>query len=98
MSKSIAFTGMYGDMFKHCLYSLSSYADHERTPMQVYRVIDACLNAYARDLDRDEREKCRNAMISRLEPMIYYGHCEGCGVRLLATDDSFCTRACEQRN
>jgi len=97
-STKIAFIGIYGDIFKHCLYAINSIPPHDRLPMQVYSIIDDCLNAYGRDMNRDEREKCRNAMISRVEPLIHYGNCDGCGIRLLATDDSFCSRTCETRH
>ncbi|NBQ59176.1 MAG: hypothetical protein EBU32_12530 [Opitutaceae bacterium] len=95
-SNSILTTGPYGDIYTRCLYVVTALPDHERKPLQVYRLIDECLKS-VEFKDRDEREKCRNAMIARVEPYICYGHCEGCGARLLATDDSFCSRSCEVR-
>jgi predicted nucleic acid-binding Zn ribbon protein len=93
---TILFGGPYGDMYSRCLYAITSLPDHERSPMQVYLAIDDALKTVDFH-DREEREKYRNVMISRVEPYIYYGHCEGCGTRLLATDDSFCSRTCETR-
>jgi hypothetical protein len=90
-------TGVYGDIYKRCLYAITALPDHERSPLQVYRAIDDVLKTVADFQSREEREKCRNVMISRVEPYIYYGHCEACGTRLLGTDDSFCSRTCERR-
>ena len=93
---NVLMAGAYGDIYKKCLYEILGMKDHERTPMQVYRIIDDHLKTIEFH-DREEREKYRNVMIARVEPYICYGHCDGCGVRLLATDDSFCSRTCEVR-
>ena len=88
---------MYGTIYQNCIYTILGMNEHERTPMNVYRMIDDELNKAVEFNDRAEREKCRNVMIARVEPYIHYGHCEACGSRLTATDDSFCSRTCETR-
>lgn len=96
MAAEILTMGPYAEIYKKCLYAITSLPDHERKPLQVYRAIDEALKTMEFH-DREEREKCRNVMISRVEPYIYYGHCEACGTRLIGTDDSFCSRSCETR-
>ena len=94
MATTVLLSGPYGNVYKLCLDALNTLAD--RSPLQVYSLIDECLKT-VEFRDREEREKCRNAMISRLEPYIQYGRCEACGTRLIPTDDSFCSRTCEVR-
>lgn len=97
-TNTILFGGPYGDMYKRVLSAINEFQEHERTPMRVYLLIDE-LRKTSPELADDGREweKCRNAMIARVEPFIYYGRCDGCGSRLQEGDDSFCTRACEGR-
>jgi hypothetical protein len=95
-ANKILFAGVHGHVYKCCLDAIKAVADHERSPLQVYSLIDECLKTVEFQ-DREEREKCRNAMISRLEPYIHYGRCEACGARLLISNDSFCSRTCEVR-
>ena len=95
----LLYTGPYGTIYQNCCYNILGMKETERTPMNVYRMIDDELNKATEFSDRAEREKCRKVLIARIEPYIYYGHCEGCGCRLTAADDnSFCSRECEIRH
>jgi hypothetical protein len=94
----LLYTGLYGKIYQNCCYNILGMKEHERTPMMIYHMIDDELKKSSEFHDRDAREKCRKVLIARIEPYIYYGHCEGCGSRLTAADDSFCSRECEIRH
>jgi hypothetical protein len=97
-AEDFLYTGPYGKIYQNCCYNILGMKENERTPMNVYHMIDDELKKAAEFSDRAEREKCRKILIARVEPYIYYGHCEGCGVRLGPDDDSFCSRDCEIRH
>ena len=89
---------MYGAIYQNCIYNILGMKDHERTPMNVYRTIDDELKKATEFQSREEREKCRKVLIVRLEPALYYGYCEGCGVRLGPDNRDFCSESCEIRH
>ena len=97
-AEELLYTGPYGKIYQNCCYNILGMKENERTPMNVYRMIDDELKKATEFSDRAEREKCRNVLIARLEPALYYGFCEGCGVRLGPDNDSFCSESCEIRH
>lgn len=97
-AEKLLYTGPYANIYRNCCYNILGMKEHERTPMMIYHMIDDELKKSSDFQERDAREKCRKVLIARIEPYIYYGHCEGCGSRLTGDDDSFCSRACEIRH
>jgi hypothetical protein len=97
-AEELLYTGPYGKIYQNCCYNILGMKENERTPMNVYHMIDDELKKATEFQSREEREKCRKVLIARLEPAIYYGYCEGCGVRLGPQNDSFCSESCEIRH
>ena len=95
-AEDLLYTGPYGKIYQDCCYNILGMKQEERTPMNVYRMIDDLLKV-AEFRDNAEREKCRKVLIVRVEPALYYGYCEGCGSRLAANNNSFCSEPCEIR-
>jgi len=95
-TNSILFSGMYGKIYKQCLEKINAMPKHERTLMQIIHTIDEVMKA---EYNGPDMEKCRMAMICRLEPMTC-SYCEGCGAELSPDynlNDRYCSYTCYNR-